>query len=504
MDHEADDSHAVHALVRTQRRDAVEGPRGVLDVRDREAVVVGDEVADDVLVEALRGAEGEHRLNALLRALERCGEKVLHLLLAVRADGRAGRARLRRQLRLRLPRAADAPLGQLAHDVAVGAGRVLLDAVAIEELEVARARLLVRGDADDLDRVAAVEAADHLAAEVGFAADVDAEVAVGVEEHARAALGQRRGVHDVVPPFQLPLPLHARVEGEALREVHGRPRRFEDVRRRRALRRVARHERAAQVVKLLAVHVSRQLLGRGRRVVAHRVEDLVGGAPGERALQRDELVDEDAERPHVGPGVVRPLLEHLRREALRGADARRGEVGGVLHAAGEAEVGELDRVTLEEDVLGFEVTVENVLRVAVVERQGHLHNPAPDRRLGERGAGAVAAADDGARVAARAVLEHDERLTLRAPPVEVAHDVAVAQRLEELLLHDGELVHGEALHLDDDAGAGLLHRGEVGAPESAAAEQLLDDVLDAGGGACDRGPLDEGRRSAVVRGHRDG
>lgn len=84
----------------------------------------------------------------------------------------------------------------------------------------------------------------------------------------------------------------------------------------------------------------------------------------------DHFVEEDAEGPPVDGLAVSLVQQDLRREVLRGS------AEGVCPAfddLGEPEIGEFQvAVGADEQVLGLEVSVDDILRVQVLEHGRHL------------------------------------------------------------------------------------------------------------------------------------
>jgi hypothetical protein len=83
----------------------------------------------------------------------------------------------------------------------------------------------------------------------------------------------------------------------------------------------------------------------------------------------EELVAQNAERPNVHCFVVGLALNHLGGEVVE--RATEGVALGGRGVDGPAEVGDLDlALAIDEEVLRLDVTVDDVLLVAVVERRG--------------------------------------------------------------------------------------------------------------------------------------
>jgi hypothetical protein len=82
-----------------------------------------------------------------------------------------------------------------------------------------------------------------------------------------------------------------------------------------------------------------------------------------------ELVGEDAQRPDVDGVVVVLVLDHLGRQVVERATERGAAGGGRVHRP--AKVRDLDLAAVaQQEVLGLDVAVDDVLRVAVVQRVG--------------------------------------------------------------------------------------------------------------------------------------
>jgi hypothetical protein len=88
---------------------------------------------------------------------------------------------------------------------------------------------------------------------------------------------------------------------------------------------------------------------------------------GRRAAE--EFLREDAEGPVVHGVVVVLVLDHLGREVVERAAERRAARGGGMD--GPAEIRDLEVAALaDEEVLGLDVAVDDVLAVHLVERLG--------------------------------------------------------------------------------------------------------------------------------------
>ena len=90
----------------------------------------------------------------------------------------------------------------------------------------------------------------------------------------------------------------------------------------------------------------------------------------------DHLIEDAPERPDVRLLVVRLLLADFGREVVGRADGGLRAVVGVLEHAGNSEVTDLNLSVLRhENVLGLEVSVQNLAVVDVLDCQRHLHKP---------------------------------------------------------------------------------------------------------------------------------
>jgi hypothetical protein len=108
--------------------------------------------------------------------------------------------------------------------------------------------------------------------------------------------------------------------------------------------------------------------------------DVEGRGRAERGLAVQQLVQQDAERPHVDLLVLVVAADHLGRHVLVRAAKRDpvvrlgpGSARELGELAAPAEVGHLGHeVRVEQDVLRLEVAVQEALAVDVLQRQGHL------------------------------------------------------------------------------------------------------------------------------------
>ena len=151
------------------------------------------------------------------------------------------------------------------------------------------------------------------------------------------------------------------------------------------------HERHLQdlldggsLVWILDQHLRQQLLevrrvhlGKGRIGALQDFLDEAFHVLGvEGVVESGDLVENAAETPNIRFLVVRLFLADLRREIVRSADGGIGAVVGVLQYSGDAEVSNLDvSLRSEEDVLGFQIAMQDLFVMDVIHGQGHLHQP---------------------------------------------------------------------------------------------------------------------------------
>lgn len=201
-------------------------------------------------------------------------------------------------------------------------------------------------------------------------------------------------------------------------------------------------------------------------------EQLVHVAPGERRVERHDLVVNAAQTPDVALIVVASSAADLGRQVARRAHARLRHLARLVEHFGHPEVAELEdgRVGRHEDVARLDVAVQDLALVQVIESGRQLAVPGDNERLVERHSPPLS--DEGADVAARAVL-HDEAQVAgagRFERVEVADDVRVVELRQEPAL----LVSGVALL--GVANADLLEHERIGHPYR---RLLADEVHDA-------------------------
>lgn len=178
------------------------------------------------------------------------------------------------------------------------------------------------------------------------------------------------------------------------------------VRRARALRRVLRQQRGEHLRERARVLGRRRGLGQDRDVQRGESRGV------ERGAALDGGVEGRAERPQVGRRLDVAALQLLGRHVLRGADDRAGvgEAGRGVQDAGDAEVGDDRAAVGEQDVVRFEVAVDDAGGVRVGQCGGDLGAEGGD--LGPGQAPRRFAYGTGQRLAGH-VLHHDPRLGRR-------------------------------------------------------------------------------------------
>ncbi len=125
-------------------------------------------------------------------------------------------------------------------------------------------------------------------------------------------------------------------------------------------------------------------------------DDLVGGGGFEDRVESGEFVEGGAEAVEVG-AVVDGLFGRTRlfwAHVAGRAEERAGEAeGGVVGAAGEAEVGEPDAsIGVADEVGGFDIAVDDAPAVGVGEGFGGLEAPIGDVAFGDGGMGVAGVA----------------------------------------------------------------------------------------------------------------
>ena len=220
----------------------------------------------------------------------------------------------------------------------------------------------------------------------------------------------------------------------------------------------------------VGAHVARQarhprpvVLGRGADGAADEVELVHVGAPRDEGGAQHQLGQHQAHGPHVdGAGVVLGAVQQLRRPVPARDDVGRHAAVGVGEAAGQAEVGQLERaVGRHQQVVGLDVAVQH--EVGVAEPHAAAQHARPGLDVGQPVRHARRVLDQHLQVAERQVLEHQVQvLPLRREDGVQRDDVGVRQLLQELDLADrvereAVLVVGQHLDLlDGHLGAGVV------------------------------------------------
>ena len=102
-------------------------------------------------------------------------------------------------------------------------------------------------------------------------------------------------------------------------------------------------------------------------------------------LERTELDEGHAERPHVRLLVVRLAGAQLGREVARGANQGGGKVGAAGEQARDAKVANFDSVVgAEENVVWLDVAVHHAMLVDFVQPEQQLESVPPHCLLGNR------------------------------------------------------------------------------------------------------------------------
>mmetsp|Transcript_56218 Transcript_56218/g.182442 ORF Transcript_56218/g.182442 Transcript_56218/m.182442 type:complete len:307 (-) Transcript_56218:27-947(-) len=99
---------------------------------------------------------------------------------------------------------------------------------------------------------------------------------------------------------------------------------------------------------------------------------FLAGRP-ERGLANDHLIQEHTHRPHVQALVVTLAADHLRRQVVR-RSAKGGAIASAAQDVGPTEVCKLGvSITVQQDILGFDVSMDHLLGQSVQVLQGIAH-----------------------------------------------------------------------------------------------------------------------------------
>ena len=214
-------------------------------------------------------------------------------------------------------------------------------------------------------------------------------------------------------------------------------------------------------------------------------EELHGVLAREGRPAREQLEEDCAHGPEVRLRVVRLVAQDLGGH-VQGRSTHRGRHVLRLQRSGEAEVGDLQHRVVggvaEEDVLGLQVSVQDVLAVQDAEPGGYLREKAARHLLGRL----PLPLQELREVAARAELQDQVEVGRALLQVAEAHDVRVgdaAQHVHLLAqlrglghrlaaddLHRHSLLRARALH------AALPHRG-IGPLADALVEDVAGHLL---------------------------
>mmetsp|Transcript_19813 Transcript_19813/g.55082 ORF Transcript_19813/g.55082 Transcript_19813/m.55082 type:complete len:276 (+) Transcript_19813:1787-2614(+) len=194
---------------------------------------------------------------------------------------------------------------------------------------------------------------------------------------------------------------------------------------------------------------------------AHHKRREVGGVEG--VLEGRHLVQHTAKGPDIALVVVRLAVAELRGEVVGSSHRGLGKASWAAQHLGEAKVAELDLHFLrDKDVFCFDVTVEDVLLVEVLQGQEHLGCKVDNLGLREGLLGALNMLEEAAIVG---VLHHHVKDAVLDKGAVVARDVGVRHSRQNLdLIHDSLLV----------LRVGFVH------------EDALDDILKAVGASADQ------------------
>ena len=200
------------------------------------------------------------------------------------------------------------------------------------------------------------------------------------------------------------------------------------------------------------------------------LEDLINlRVAWEQGLSCAHLGEDAADRPHVYSGrVLAASKENLGSAVPQSDDFVGVRTQGNAESTREAEVGELEvAVTVDEQVLGLQVAVENTVAVAVANAVAQLAHELADNlvtkselvelesgALGQCFASSSVAHGERLHVLLQIEVEefHDEvqLVAIGMHNVEQAHDIGVAHLLEERDLANGGGGYAFVLGLEAD------------------------------------------------------
>ena len=101
----------------------------------------------------------------------------------------------------------------------------------------------------------------------------------------------------------------------------------------------------------------------------------------ERSSAISQFIENDSKRPYIYFMRVVFVLQYLRRYVKRGSFDRAEEVGRSRHLLRKAEVAQLDLLTLEQDVLRLQISMQDPILVQVKHRRKDLLADVPDSLL---------------------------------------------------------------------------------------------------------------------------
>ena len=152
----------------------------------------------------------------------------------------------------------------------------------------------------------------------------------------------------------------------------------------------------------------------------------------ERTVAFDEIEEEHTQRPNVRFFGVSMVEEELGAHTAGGADDRGGDCFVAIRVDveffGEAEIAETDEVLLgDEDVAEFDVAVEDVVTVEVLDREQKLHEEEADGFLREatRGRQRHAGLEFTTEISSINVLHNEVVRTMIGKGINVSDDVRV-------------------------------------------------------------------------------